>query len=473
MIEDLCYLTATEALRRFRNRSLSPVKLLEAQIKRAREVESKVNAFTFTYFDEALQQANLAEKAYANGTARPLEGLTVAIKDESMIAGQPTSNGSHFMTGYVPTTTDPIAERIIEAGAIVHARTATPEFSMTIVTWSKLWGVTRNPWNLDISPGGSSGGAGAALASGMTTLATGSDIGGSIRVPAAMNGVVGFKPPYGRIPEFYPWNRETYAQGGPMARCVSDLVLLQNIISGQHPGDICSLPKVVLPESYEPIKDLKIALSLDLGCFEIDEEIREATLAAALSLRVLGATIVLVELDWDSEHNDIAFTHLRFQAGSVLDKIVGDGDREKLTPYIRDYLDGVEDLSLEDEKQSWAYSDEMYAELRRKVFDAGYSALICPTMASTRLPAEFDHSKDRVMINGKEQGIFGIGMTTAFNMLGRLPVINIPIAQAENNVPIGLQVVGDAYADKVVFQIAKAYQEAYPFCYQVGTYPVI
>lgn len=195
MSADLCYLSATRALEMFRTKALSPVELLDAQIKRTEAVNPAVNAVVMNYFDEAKEQARKAEQAYMNGGARILEGLTLAVKDEHNIAGKITTNGSLLLQSNVATYTDPICERTIEAGAIVHARTSTPEFSAHYATWSKLWGATRNPWNLKYHVGGSSGGSGAALASGMTTLATGSDIAGSIRMPAAQNGIVGFKPP--------------------------------------------------------------------------------------------------------------------------------------------------------------------------------------------------------------------------------------------------------------------------------------
>ena len=203
MSTDLAYLSATEALARFRDRSLSPVELTEALVARAAEVEPTVNALCITYFDQAIEQAREAEKRYAGtGEApRPLEGICVGIKDEMPIAGQPCSMGSLRYKDEMPGYTDPVGQRLIDAGAILHARTTAPEFSCAAFTHSRLWGITRNPWNPEYGVGGSSGGTGASLAAGTSTLATGSDIGGSIRIPASWNGVVGFKPPYGRVPQ--------------------------------------------------------------------------------------------------------------------------------------------------------------------------------------------------------------------------------------------------------------------------------
>src|SRR6185295_6969119 len=165
---ELCYLPAGEALRRFKARKLSPVELMRAVIACAEATQKKINAFTYTHFDEALDLARKAEARYmkTDGRVRPLEGLPVAIKDESYIKGKPTSNGSLIMKDYIGEHTSPMNERIMKAGGIVHARTATPEFSCAGYTWSRLWGITRNPWNTKYTPGGSSGGSGASLASG-------------------------------------------------------------------------------------------------------------------------------------------------------------------------------------------------------------------------------------------------------------------------------------------------------------------
>ena len=250
MSTDLAYLSATEALARFRDRSLSPVELTEALIARAAEVEPTVNALCITYFDEALAQAREAEQRYLGQGAepRPLEGICVGIKDEMPIAGQRCSMGSLRYKDDVAEYTDPVGQRLIDAGAILHARTTAPEFSCAGFTHSRLWGVTRNPWNPEFGVGGSSGGTGASLASGTSTLATGSDIGGSIRIPASWNGVVGFKPPYGRVPQMPPFNLDHYCHTGPLARTVSDCALFENIIAGPHPHDPVAIrPKLELP----------------------------------------------------------------------------------------------------------------------------------------------------------------------------------------------------------------------------------
>ena len=195
---ELCYLTADEAISAFKTKKLSPVELIDAVIDQSQKVNKTINAFTYTFFDEARNQAKLAEKRYADGEAtKDLEGLPIGVKDESGIEGQPLSKGSLIYKDYIAEDTSPVNQRVLDAGGIVHARTATPEFSCAGFTWSRQWGVTRNPWNNKFTSGGSSGGSSASLASGTSTICTGSDIGGSIRIPASTCGLVGYKPPYG------------------------------------------------------------------------------------------------------------------------------------------------------------------------------------------------------------------------------------------------------------------------------------
>ena len=193
-------LSATDALEQMRRKELSPVELLASVRARADAVEPTVNALTERLEEDARAAAAASAERYATGEdIRPLEGLPVALKEEVPVRGWRMRYGS-LAVDEIADETAPIAERIFAAGAVVHARTTTPEFSCTGYTHSTLWGITRNPWNPDVAVGGSSGGSGASLASGTSTLASGSDIGGSIRIPASINGVVGFKAPHGRVP---------------------------------------------------------------------------------------------------------------------------------------------------------------------------------------------------------------------------------------------------------------------------------
>jgi amidase len=458
---ELCYLPASEALRRFKAHTLSPVELMKAMIARAEATQKRINAFTFIHFDEALDLARKAEAKYMKTGARirALEGLPIGIKDESYITGKPTSGGSLIMKDYIGQHTSPMNERIIDAGGIVHARTATPEFSCAGYTWSKLWGVTRNPWNPRFTPGGSSGGSAASLASGTSAIATGSDIGGSIRIPASACGLVGYKPPYGRNPDDPPFNLDFYCHTGPLARNVADAILLQNVMSGPSPTDISTLrPKLRLPTGYKPIAGWKIAFSMDLGFFEVDKEVQANTRAALDVFRSLGATVEEVDLGWTDEVLKAGITYLRHLFGASLSRLLKKHSRE-MTSYSRQFARSGQQSKAADFVRTLDVANRMYASLGPLL--EKYNVLICPTTALPAVPADFDQSKDKLTINRKPVDPFlGWVMTTPFNTLSRCPVLSMPSGRAANGVPTGIQIVGRTYCDADVFRAGMAYEMA-------------
>lgn len=457
---DLCYMPAHEALAQFKAKTLSPVELMEATIRRAESLAGSVNALTFTHFDEAMDRARKAEAKYAKGARTgALEGLPIGIKDESEIKGKPTSSGSLILKDNIGEQTSTNNARIMRAGGIVHARTATPEFSCAGTCWSRLWGVTRNPWNTDFTPGGSSGGAAASLASGTSSICTGSDIGGSIRIPASACGVVGYKPPYGRNPDDPPFNLDFFCHTGPMARNVKDAILLQNVMAGPSPTDISTLrPKLRLPLEYKPIKDWKIAYSMDLGVFEVDSEVRRNTLAALDVFRGLGATVVEVDLGWKPNILQAGMTYLDHLFGAYLSTLLAEhGD--KMTTYARQFAENGGHSKSTDFVASLETIAEMYLTLGPIL--EKFDVLICPTNNLPAVGAEFDHSKEQLTINGKSVNpSLGWVMTTPFNMLSRCPVLSVPSGKASNGVPTGIQIVGRTYCDADVFRAASAYENA-------------
>jgi len=457
---DLCYMPATEALSLFAKKKLSPVELMQAVIDRAEATKDAVNAFTYTHYDEALALAKKAEAKYAKGkNTGPLEGLPIAVKDESYIKGKPTSNASLILKDFVAEKTSPNNERIMAAGGIVHARTATPEFSCAGYTWSRLWGVTRNPWNPKFTPGGSSGGSGAALASGLAPIATGSDIGGSIRIPASACGVVGYKPPYGRNPDDPPFNLDFYCHTGPMARTVQDAILLQNVMCGPDPRDIASLrPKLTLPTKYKAIKHWKIGFSMDLGLFEVDKEVQKNTHAALDVFRSLGAKVEEVDLRWPANALQQGMAYLNHLFGASLAKLLADhGD--DLCTYTRKFAEEGQSSKATDFVWTLETAAEMYNTLGPLL--EKYDVLICPTNNLPAVPADHDQSKDEVRINGKlVNPSLGWVMTTPFNMMSRCPVISVPSGHARNGVPTGIQIIGRTYSDEDVFRAAIAYEKA-------------
>ena len=457
---ELCYLPATEALQRFRSKTLSPVELLDAMLQRIEETEPVINALTFKHFDEARDRAKKAESKYAVGKRTgALEGLPVGIKDESYIKGKPTSNGSLLKKDFVADTTSVNNQRILRAGALVHARTATPEFSCAGYTNSRLWGVTRNPWNPQLTPGGSSGGSAASLAAGTSSIATGSDIGGSIRIPAATCGLVGYKPPYGRNSDDSPFNLDFYCHTGPLARTVSDAILLQNVLCGPHPKDISTLrPKLKLPQKYPPIKNWKIAFSMDLGFFEVDPEVQQNTLAALDIFRSLGATVEEVDLGWTHAAFDAGLTYLEHLFGASLSVLL-ETHGDQLTTYARAFAEKGRDSKAADFVRTLEVANTMYATLGPLL--EKHNVLICPTTALPAVPADFDQSQDSVFINGKQVNpMLGWVMTSPFNTMSRCPVLTLPTGRATNGVPTSIQVVGRTYCDKDVFRAGMAFEEA-------------
>jgi Asp-tRNA(Asn)/Glu-tRNA(Gln) amidotransferase A subunit family amidase len=457
---ELCYLSATEAVEAFKAKTLSPVELMAATINRAEQVEETINALTYTHFDEAMDQAKAAEAKYANGEETgALEGLPVGIKDESDIEGKPTSIGSLILKDYVAERTSVGNQRIIDAGGIVHARTATPEFCCAGFTWSRLWGVTRNPWNPEFTPGGSSGGSSASLASGTSSICTGSDIGGSIRIPASTCGLVGYKPPYGRNSDDPPFNLDFYCHTGPLARTVKDAIKLQNVMCGPSPYDISTLrPKLVLPTEYESIKGWKIAYSPDLNSFEVDAEVRKNTEAALDVFRSLGATVEEVDLKWGPHVLDAAMGYLEHLFGGYMSKLLAE-HADEMTSYGRRFAEKSLGSTAQDFVATLEVAGEMYMTLGPLLEE--YNVLVCPTTALPSVAADFDQTKDKVVINGKEvRPELGWVMTTPFNTMSRCPVLTVPSGHASNGVPTGIQIVGRTYCDEDVFQAGLAYETA-------------
>lgn len=460
---DLCYLSASDAVGLFKARKLSPVELMQAVIDRAEAVEPTINVFADTYYDEAMDAAKKAEARYAKPGARlrPLEGLSVAIKDESKIKGKRTTSGSLINRASQDGYTSLSVERLIKAGGIVHARSTSPEFACAGITHSKLWGVSRNPWNPEFTTGGSSGGAGGTLAAGSSTLANGSDIWGSIRMPASCCGVLGFKPPYGRVPEDAPFNLDYYCHEGPMARSVADLALMQNVMAGPHPKDIASIrPKLSIPKELKPIKGWKIAYSMDLGYFEVDPEVVRNTQTTLDMLRDLGAVVEEVDLGWTHTTLTAASNYLGHIFGNTLAALLP-RHRDQMTNYARSFAEFGQSTTAADLLSSMEVLNEMYATLGPVLEQ--YNAFICPTMNLPAVAADYDPGVDSCQINGVEvHPVWGWTMTYPFNMMSRCPVMSVPSGFASNGVPTGVQIVGRTFDDVSVFRVAADLERVRP-----------
>ncbi len=469
---DLAYISASRALELFARKELSPVELLQAVIARAEKVQPKVNAFTDTYFDEALAAARQAETRYAGKGARPrrLEGLPLAVKDAQRVAGKRTTQGSLIFKHHVDDHSDPMIERLQKSGAIIHARTTTPEFCLSGVCYSRLWGVTRNPHNLAFGPGGSSGGSGAALAAGMTLLATGTDIGGSIRIPASACGVVGFKPPHGRNPDGPPANFDRFNHCGPLTRSVADAALMQGVTAGPHPLDHNSLRTPVrLDVGRRDLKGMRIAWSMDFGYVPVDPDVRRNTLAALAVMANLGATIEEVDLGWtsDVERDAMHWFHtMHFGRQTIWQS---KDHRDLMTNYALQFAESaITNTGIDDVHKSWERLHRMYQTLGPVL--ATHDVLVCPTLNLPAVAAAHDTSDPDFRVAGvRVDPEWGWCMTHQFNMLHNCPVMSVPSGKAASGVPTGIQIVGRTFDDPRVFAVAAAYEAAVGGWYRDST----
>ncbi|MGI9253158.1 MAG: amidase [Thermomicrobiales bacterium] len=455
---ELWRLSATEMLAGYRERVFSPVEVMASVIARAEAMEPTVNAFTWTFFDRAMAQAAEAEARYLGRGAAPgaFEGLPVAIKEEMGITGLPGTLCSLVFERDVAEHTHPVARRIMAAGGIVHAKTAMPEFACAGFTWSRLFGATRNPWNPAFDVGGSSGGAAAALAAGTAALANGSDIGGSIRIPASCCGIVGLKPSFGRWPQEPPYHLDHYSHEGPMARTVADCALFYQTIAGADPGDIASLREpATLPERYGDVRGWKIALSMELGGWDPDEDVRANTLAAAQAFRDAGAIVEEVEVGFTrAQVIEAAKLHYGAIFGSWIAGIAAE-HADLLTPYALAFADLT------------AGANEPGAFLRGLMIEGEigaavgtllqeYRLLLAPTLAIPALPAGEAGLADPRATGWGPAALPGSDhlMTIPFNICSRCPVVSVPSGLSRDGVPTGLQIVGRTFCDADVLNAA-------------------
>jgi aspartyl-tRNA(Asn)/glutamyl-tRNA(Gln) amidotransferase subunit A len=456
-------LSAVDALAAMRAKELSPVELLASVRARAEKVEPVVNALTERL--DAEKAALESEARYARGEdLRALEGLPVAIKEEMPVAGWRMRYGS-LAVDEVAEHTAPVPERIFAEGAVVHARTTTPEFSCAGYTHSKLWGITRNPWNPEVAVGGSSGGSGASLASGTSTLASGSDIGGSLRIPASINGVIAFKAPHGRVPTYPPFNLDRYCHDGAMARTVADAALFHDAIAGPHPLDMTSIrPKLQIGTSFEGIGGMRIALSVDLGSWDVDDEVATNTREAAEALRAAGAKVDEVEIPWTLPRlMSAARRHFASIFGAYIAEVC-DEHPELVCDYSVAWADDVRGLM--DEPGAVLHGLEMEGALWEplgELFET-YDALICPTWAVTGIEAGDSLIGQLFEDGGPNDRQFTCYMTTPFNLFSACPVLAVPSGvAASNGVPTGVQIVGRTFDDVTAFRIGAALERERPW----------
>ncbi|MEE9300832.1 MAG: amidase [Alphaproteobacteria bacterium] len=458
---DLCYTPATELARRIALKEISPVAVVQNSLARIEEINPALNGFCFTYPEEALAQAKAAEKAVLSGEALgPLHGVPIAIKDLTPTKGKRTTCGSYIKENWVPDQDAIVVENLLNAGAIMVGKTTTPEFAFSSFTESALWGITRNPWNPERTAGGSSGGSAVAVTTGCVPLAEGSDMGGSVRIPAAMCGIVALKPSFGRIPfEFLPSQFDFLSNHGPLTRTVADAALFLKICQGpdeRDPATLASPIEVAVPPP-DDIKGVRLAMSVDFSHYRIDPDVEANLRAAADALRDAGAEVEEVELGWTADFYHAWYDHWRVFHATYIGHYL-DQWRAKMHPELVTLIEEGLALSAVDYKKSEIVYSEAWAKLRPVLKRA--DALICPTEA---LPAPPVTAKESEFDGFDDQGrLLGLDLTMQFNAL-KLPAISVPTGFSKDGLPTGMQIAGRRYDDLTVLRVAAAFEKARPW----------
>ena len=462
--EEICFLPAYKMAEMIQNQELSSLEITEAIIERIKKTNPIINAYCTPTFDLARKMAEQADKQVKEGKDTGLlNGVPVSIKDLMYTKGIRTTFGSLLYKDYVPEEDSIDVARLKKAGCVILGKTNTPEFGYAGVTHNKVFGETKNPWNLERTSGGSSGGAGAAVASGIGPLALGSDGGGSIRHPSCFCGIFGLKPTFGRIPVYPSVGISGYSisHHGPMTRYVKDAALMMDVMKGFHELDRDSLPDEgisYMEHISEKPKELRILFSLDLGHAKVlDPDVEKSVRDAVQKVEQFGWTLDIPK-KLRVKPPVIAFNTLytsmyAYDLGSKLKK-----QRDLLDPNL---------IKLIEAGLTYPATALMNAFLKRRTFYEkmykalkDYDVLITPT---TAIPA-FELGK---MFPSKINGV-GVSptgwqpFTWPFNLTGQ-PAATVPCGWSKDGLPFGLQIVGHRFADLLVLQVAQAFEELSPW----------
>jgi len=457
---ELAFTPALDLARMIATRAVSPVEVVSNVLARIDDVNPTLNCFCFVWHDEAVKAAHLAAQAVARGeTLGALHGVPIALKDTTPTAGHRTTLGSYTHEHWIPDRDAYIVGALRRAGAIIVGKTTTPEFAHTLLTDSPLWGVTRNPWNLERTPGGSSGGSAAAVAAGCVPLAEGTDMGGSVRIPAAWCGIVGLKPGLGRIPmDTLPGLFDLMSHHGPLARTIDDASLFLQVTQGPDDADILSVPcrldlQAPVPASVE---GLHLALSIDLGLWAVDSEIEDAVRAAAAALRDAGAVVEEVEVSVKRKDEEIWVDLWSVFMATYYGHLV-EAYAAKMDPDVLHLIERGNRLSAVQLKGLEVERTGLWRRLAPVL--ASHDALLCPTMSTGPSPAaKADRPKDP-----PDDGRYhAADMTGVFNLVAPCPALSVPCGWDAQALPIGLQVVGRRWREDTVLQIGRAVEMAIP-----------
>lgn len=435
---ELIRATACDIVGRLKKGEITPHDLLDALEARISQVDGEVNALPTLCFDRARAQAGrlMQQPSDQRGI---LAGMPIPIKDLTDVAGVLTTQGSPIFKDHIAQKSNIVVENLEANGAIIYAKSNTPEFGAGAQTFNEVFGATRNPWNLSRSASGSSGGAAAALASGMAWLAHGTDVGGSLRNPASFCGVTGMRPSIGRVAHT-PGAKidRTLSADGPMARNVQDLALMLDAMSGEHPGDPLSLP--VLPTSFlaaarSGAKPKRIAYSADLGISPVDPEVAEITRKAAHRFSEAGVIVEEAHPDFreavECAHVLRAYDYV-LTKGKLLKQY-----RDQLKPEVIWNIEQGMKLTLADIER--AEAQRVTLTNRALEFFQTYDLLLCPTTIVTPFPVEVRYPAE---CNGTtfDNYVGWLAIVSAIT-IACCPALSLPCGFTREGLPVGLQIV--------------------------------
>lgn len=456
------WMSAADLAAAFRAGTLTPSVVADHLLSRIADVDKHLNAFCLIDEDETKAQAQAATDRYQSGTARgPLDGVPVAIKDILLTTGWPTLRGSKTIDPTGPWDIDaPSVARLKEGGAVLIGKTTTPEFGWKGVNDNPLGGITRNPWNTDTTPGASSGGSGSALAAGLCPLATGTDGGGSIRIPAGFSGVAGLKPSFGRVPAYPISPFGTVAHVGPMARTVEDLGLFLNEIAKPDPRDWYHLPDSGMDwhkAATAPLpRDARLLVSADLGYVSLHPDVANAFDAAIKVLEQQGAILVQAPQLFD-DPVDI-FKTLWYAGAALLLEDLPDDQFALVDPGLQAVVKLGSQITRR-ELQDAMKAREAFGSAMRETMD-GFAGLVTPQLpipafeVGANYPGGPDNSK-----HGAGSWEAWTPFTYPFN-LTQQPAAAVPCGFSRDGLPLSLQVVGPQFRDDLALTIAGVYERA-------------
>ena len=460
--EDICWLSASDLVQLIRTKKISPVELVSALLERIEAINPKLNAYVTVTADAAMSAAREAEDAVMRGDELgPLHGIPFAVKDLTVTKGVRTTMGSRLLENYIPDEDAAHVDRLKKAGAIMLGKTNTPEFGTFAMTDNLVFGPTRNPWNPERTPGGSSGGSAAAVAAGLGPLATGNDGGGSVRIPASCCGIFGIKPQYGRIPNYPPFVVcESRLHEGTLSRTVKDGALMLDVIAGLHWGDRHSLPNPTvrfIDSLTGGVKGLRVAWSPNLGYAKVSRQVMSVCARAAQKFSEMGAEVEEASPDCgkvEDIHNKIAsveFMAMISLYGSITEI------KDKLYPMLAERVGAIQDMTARDYFQATFDRQELTAKTGQ--FFQKYDLLLTPTIGVPAWPIGIPSVAE---VDGDPVSWYGWNLNILFNHTGQ-PAASIPAGQTEDGLPVGLQIVGRQHDEATVFRAAAAFEEANPW----------